>query len=243
MGQKLPVEIYREAQEAEKTGDLERAMHRYSESQWHFRAVNIALALGRIDDALEFYRPIQGNLLPNRGDEPFQGMEDTIYLGLISTAGRNVGFNRLYGNVLDVGCRGGRFFRLLKRLGAEIVQGVDLDSKALIDARKKAEVNPANIYDCKVEELPSTLDGFFDYATIFNFSLGGAEDRENAVDGIARILKPNGRLLATFTTLDELRNYSPEINRYFSTRHAGLINGSGELDSAPHRYVMHGVRK
>ena len=114
MGQKLPVEIYREAQEAEKAGDLERAMHLYSESQWHFKAVNIALALGRIDDALKFYRPIQGDLLPNRRDEPFQGMEDSIYLGLVSTAGNNVGFNRLYGNVLDVGCRDGRFFRLLK---------------------------------------------------------------------------------------------------------------------------------
>ena len=131
----------------------------------------------------------------------------------------------------------------VRLLGAEEVHGVDLDSKALIDARKKAEVNPANIYDCKVEELPSRLEGFFDYATIFNFSLGGAEDRKNAVDGIAGILKPNGRVLATFTTLDELRNYSPEINRYFSTRHAGLINGSGELDSAPHRYVMQGIRK
>ena len=170
-------------------------------------------------------------------------MEDSIYLGLISTAGKNVGFNGLYGNVLDVGCRDGRFFRLLKRLGAEEVHGVDLDSTALVDARKEAEVIPANIYDCKVEKLPSTLDGFFDYATIFNFSLGGAEDRENAVDGIARILKSNGRVLATFTTLDEICNYSPEINRYFSTRQGSLINGSGELDSAPHRYVMHGVRK
>ena len=139
MGQKLPVEIYRDAQEAEKAGDLERAMHLYSESQWHFKAVNIALALGRIEDALKFYRLIQGDLLPNRGDEPFQGMEDSIYLGLISTVGRNVGFNGFYGNVLDVGCRDGRFFRLLKRLGAEEVHGVDLDSKALIDARKKAE--------------------------------------------------------------------------------------------------------
>ena len=105
----------RGVQEAEKAGDLERAMYLYSESQWHFKAVNIALALGRLDDALKFYRPIQGDLLPNRGDEPFQGMEDSMYLGLVSTAGNNVGFNRLYGNVLDVGCRDGRFFRLLKR--------------------------------------------------------------------------------------------------------------------------------
>jgi ubiquinone/menaquinone biosynthesis C-methylase UbiE len=243
MGQRLLVEVYREAQEAEKAGDLERAMHLYSESQWHFKAVNIALALGRIENALRFYRPIQGDLLPNRGDEPFQGMEDSMYLGLIRTAGRHVGFNRLYGNVLDVGCRDGRFFKLLKRLGAEQVHGVDLDSEALTDARKKTEVNPANIYDCKVEDLPSNLDGFFDYATIFNFSLGGTEDRKKAVDGIARILKPNGRVLATFTTLDELRNYSHEMNHYFSTRQASLINGLGELDSAPHRYVMQGVRK
>lgn len=243
MGQKLPVEVYKEAQEAEKAGDLERAMNLYSESQWHFKAVNLALQLGRIEDALRFYRPIQGYLLPNRGDEPFQGMEDSIYLGLISTAGRNVGFNGLNGNVLDVGCRDGRFFRLLKKLGAENVHGVDLDSEALVDARKKAEVNPANIYDCKVEELPSTLNGSFDYATIFNFSLGGTEDRERAVNGIVRILKPNGRMLTTFTTLDELRVDSPQINRYFLTRYSNLINGSGELDSAPHRYVMHGVRK
>lgn len=243
MGQKLPVEIYREALEAEKAGDLERAMHLYSESQWHFKAVNMAFALGKTDDALRFYQPIQGDLLPNRGNEPFQGMEDSIYLGLVSTAGRNVGFNSLYGNVLDVGCRDGRFFRLLKRLGADEVHGVDLDSEALIDARQKAEVNPTNIYGCKVEELPSTLDAFFDYATIFNFSLGGTEDRKKAVDGIIRILKPNGRVLATFTTLDELRNYSTEINHHFSTRYASLINGSGELDSAPHRYVMHGVRR
>ncbi len=243
MGQKLPVEIYREAQEAEKAGDLERAMHLYSESGWHFKAVNIALELGRIDDALRFYRPIKGNLLPNRGDEPFQGMENSIYLGLINPAKRYVGFNGLYGNVLDVGCRDGRFFRLLKKLGAENVHGVDLDSEALVDARKKSEVNSANIYDCKVEDLPSSLDGFFDYATIFNFSLGVTEDRERAVDGIVRILKPNGRVLATFTMLDELRNYSPEINRHFSTRQASLINGLNKLDSAPHRYVMHGVRK
>ncbi|MEK6952798.1 MAG: class I SAM-dependent methyltransferase [Nanoarchaeota archaeon] len=243
MGQKLPVEIYREAQFAEEAGDLERAMHLYSESQWHFKAVNIALALGRIDDALRFYRHIQGDLLPNRGNEPFQGMEDSIYLGLINSAGRNIGFNGLYGDVLDVGCKDGRFFRLLKRLGAETVYGVDLDSQALIEARQKSNISQANVYDCKVEELPDKFNGFFDYATIFNFSLGDTEDRERAVDDVVRILKPSGRILATFTTLDELRNYSPEISRYFSTRQSSLINGSGELDSAPHRYVTHGVRK
>ncbi len=242
MGQKLPVEIYREAQEVEKAGDLERAMHLYSESQWHFKAVNLALELGKIDDALRFYEPIRGDL-PNRGDEPFQGMEDTIYLGLISTSGKNVGFNGLYGNVLDVGCRDGRFFRLIKRLGGDKVYGVDLDSAPLADARKKPDVNPRNVYDCKVEELPNTLDEFFDYATIFNFSLGGKKEREDAMDGIFRVLKPNGKVLVTFTTLDELRTYSPEISRYFSTRQASLINGSGNLDSAPHRYVMHGTRK
>lgn len=62
MGQRLPVEIYREAQEAEKTGNLERAMHLYSESRGYFKAVNIAPTLGRIDDALRFYRPIQAIL-------------------------------------------------------------------------------------------------------------------------------------------------------------------------------------
>ena len=244
MGAKLPVEIYKEAQAAEKSGDLERAIKLYAQSQWHFKAVNLALDLGRISDAHRFYRPIQGDMLPNRDTgNQFQGMEDSIYLGLTGTAGSNVGFNGLYGNVLDVGCREGRFFGLLRRFGADKVYGVDLDSDAVAEAKKRSEVSSDDVLDCKVEDFPAKHDGPFDHVVIFNLSLGGTEDRKNAIEGITRVLKPEGKLLATFTTLDELRNYSPEINQHFTTRYASLINGSGELDSAPHRYVMQGVRK
>lgn len=241
---RLPKEISQEAKKAHEEGDLERAMALYAQSAWHFKAVNLALQLGRINDALRFYRPIQGDVLPNRKEgDPFQGMKDTMYLGLIGSAGNNVGFGGLHGKVLDVGCRDGKFFGLLKRLGAEEVYGVDLDPEALSEAKQKPDASPDNVYESKVEELPQQLDGSFDYAVVFKLSLGDRESRQNAVDGIARVLKPQGRLLATFTTLQELRNYLPKINQHFTTRHASLINGSGELDSAPHRYVMHGVRK
>lgn len=243
MNAKLHVQVHEEAQEAEIAGDFDRAMELYAESGWHFKAVNLALNLGRVEDAKRYYKPIQGDMLPNRNDEPFVGMTDSIYLGLVGPSGRYVGFSGFEGKVLDIGCRDGRFFDLIKRLGARDVYGVNPDSEALAEAGKREGVDTRNLYDCGVEELPASLDGFFDYAAIFNFSMGDKGAREKAMNGVSRVLKPDGRLLATFSTIDELRTYSPEVAQHFRTPYASLIKGSGELDSAPHRYAMHGVRK
>lgn len=285
---RLPVELYKEAQAAEKASDLRRAMDLYAKATYFPWATRIALDLGRQEDALNFakkggdwYVASQiaiklGNIddavhclreandyetanqlarehglalrfrvgeIAGESEDILENLAESLYRALTSKKRRNGGFSRLSGNVLDVGCRDGRFFGLLKKLGAGEVYGVDLDSEALKEAKKRKEINPKNVYNSKVEELPSEFNSFFDYALVFNLSLGERDSRAAAVEGIFRVLKPYGRFLATFTELDELENDFPEIERYFSVNYCKLINGSIGSSSAPHRYVMYGFRK
>lgn len=56
MGEKLPIEIAREANTAEERGDLERAMQLHAQAQNPWKAAQFALQIGRPQQAFEYYK-------------------------------------------------------------------------------------------------------------------------------------------------------------------------------------------
>jgi SAM-dependent methyltransferase len=119
------------------------------------------------------------------------------------------------GKVLDVGCRDGRYFEILKRLGAEEVHGVDPELQP--EAKTNPNVDPRNHYECGIEGLPDDVKGTFDYLAIFKLFLGGADydNRVRMAKSLVDALKPEGNILVTFTSEDELRVWEPVLDHYF----------------------------
>lgn len=58
MGVKLPIEIAKEAIAAEERGDLERAMQLHAQAQNPWKAAEIALQIGRPQQAFEYYKSV-----------------------------------------------------------------------------------------------------------------------------------------------------------------------------------------
>jgi SAM-dependent methyltransferase len=93
--------------------------------------------------------------------------------------------------VLDAGCGGGRYARLLARHGARVV-GVDLSSAVDKAQHLCREFPNALIVQADLVELP-LADGVFDFA----FSIGvlhHGPDPRGAFASVARRVKPGGRL-------------------------------------------------
>jgi SAM-dependent methyltransferase len=93
--------------------------------------------------------------------------------------------------LLDAGCGGGRYARLLGRHGAKVV-GVDLSSAVEKAAALCAELPGVTIVQADLEKLP-LAEGVFDLA----FSIGVLHHGPNpraAFAQVARRVKPGGRL-------------------------------------------------
>ena len=107
-------------------------------------------------------------------------------------------------SAVDYACGTGHYSRLLKRLGARAVLGVDL-SPAMIEAARDEEIqNPLGIVYSVGDAATMTVFGSFDVATaafLFNY----AED-EQTLGGmfrsVAANLAPDGRLIAVVPNPD-----------------------------------------
>ncbi len=111
---------------------------------------------------------------------------------------------RLYGRVglvraqrvLDVGCGTGAVTLDIAESTRGHVVGVDIDEAKLVEARRLLEVVPNLEFQvADVQDLPFP-DGSFDLVTL-NIVLVYVPDKQRALDEMARVLRPGGRVLAT----------------------------------------------
>lgn len=110
--------------------------------------------------------------------------------------------------VLDAGCGPGRHSLALARRGIEVV-GVDLSPEFLAIARASADGLPVTFVEEDVRNLSYSEE--FDAVICLcqgGFGLlGGGDDEHDAVAGLARCLRPGGRLaLSAFSAWFALRN-------------------------------------
>ncbi len=167
-------------------------------------------------------------------------LAESLYQNL---QGHNV---RLDGKVLDVGCKDGRYFEVLKKLGAEEVHGIDPEMQP--EAKINHHINPNHLYECGIKDLPEEERGTFDHAIVLYLSLGGAsyENRIRQTKALVSSLKPDGKILATFTSEDEMRVWRPALDHYFSGCGKEIISlklrASGQFQGTG-RFMYEGTRK
>jgi toxoflavin synthase len=140
-------------------------------------------------------------------------------------------------SVVDIACGEGFYTRLLRRLGAAKITGVDLSPGMIELAQKQETAEPLGIEymvaDGRTLELPEPCD-----LAVAAYLLNYAQDRgelQAMCDGIARCLKPGGR----FVTVNgsPVLNFSaaPSYREYgFETRVVGDWQ-----EGAPIRWVFH----
>lgn len=106
-------------------------------------------------------------------------------------------------SVLDVGTGSGVLAIAAWRLGATQVVGIDVDPDAVASARESADLNAAaGGIDLRVADVQAgalELGGPFDLVTA---NLTGAMIERHA-DGLARLLRPGGTLIASGFLIDE----------------------------------------
>lgn len=106
--------------------------------------------------------------------------------------------HELTGRVLVPGCGTGHDVRAIALTGAEVV-GLDVAPSAIKAAREYARTGEETYVCGDLFAPPSAWSGTFDWIvehTCFCAILSG--DRQNYADNVARLLKPDGYLLAVF---------------------------------------------
>lgn len=106
-------------------------------------------------------------------------------------------------DVLDVPCGEGRIGRALARRGHHVT-GVDITESFLEEGRRQAEADGIEMRFVYGDMRVLSFDGEFDAAVNFWGSFGyfDAEGDRAVVKGIARALRPGGRLLIETHTLE-----------------------------------------
>lgn len=106
---------------------------------------------------------------------------------------------------LDVGCGEGRFCRMLRERGVEVV-GID-PTKSLLKVAQKRD--PQGDYQCaRAEELPFEDESFalvISYLTLIDI-----EDFRGAIGEMVRVLKPGGKLV--IANLTSMTTATPQGN-------------------------------
>lgn len=105
---------------------------------------------------------------------------------------------------LDAGCGGGRNSIAMARLGAARVTGVDIGEKGLEDARRRAgDLANIEFKHGSLLDLPFA-DSSFDMVWCAGVVMHTA-DPERALDQLARVVKPGGRLYLLVYATEGLR--------------------------------------
>jgi ubiquinone/menaquinone biosynthesis C-methylase UbiE len=105
---------------------------------------------------------------------------------------------------LDAGCGGGRNSIAMARLGASHVTGIDLGVQGLEDARKRSEdVTNVDFQHASILDIPFS-DETFDVVWCAGVLMITA-DEQQALDELARVLKPGGNLYLLVYATEGLR--------------------------------------
>jgi demethylmenaquinone methyltransferase/2-methoxy-6-polyprenyl-1,4-benzoquinol methylase len=111
---------------------------------------------------------------------------------------------------LDLGCGSGDYMRLLLKMGAAHVIGVDFSPEMLELARrrlaKELEVGAVELICADVTQMPFLADESLDIVTA-GFALRNFADLAHALSEACRVLKPGGKLIA----LDLSRPFPPAM--------------------------------
>lgn len=122
--------------------------------------------------------------------------------------------------ILDLACGTGFYSRLLKRLGAARVIGVDISEAMIAEARAEESQNPVGIEYVVADAATLPVLGAFDLATAM-YLLHYAETAESMhrmCRNIAANLKPGGHLVALLPEPDYTLDESDAARYGFSIR-------------------------
>jgi SAM-dependent methyltransferase len=132
---------------------------------------------------------------------------------------------RGFRTALDIGCGEGRFCRMMKGYGLQVV-GVDPTDALICEARRR---DPGGDYRIGRAEALDFADGFFDLVVSY-VTLVDIADLRSAIGEMARVLRPGGALLianlTSFSTAGPLEGWMPDrdgklhfpIDRYLEER-------------------------
>ncbi len=123
----------------------------------------------------------------DRGQAALAGRTDDIFAAVVDCVG-----DRLRGaRVLDLCCGEGYVGRRLIKLGAREVVGVDLSSKLIAEAKRRADAPGLSYRVDSAHELGSLGDAEFD-VVICHMAMMDVGDHARLFAAARRVLKPNG---------------------------------------------------
>lgn len=104
-------------------------------------------------------------------------------------------------NVLDYGCGNGRFSRVLERMAAGRVIGVDISPNMIAEAKKSDPFSKVDYYETSNNKLSKIEDCSLDIVVAnFVFIMSPTEeDMAQSMKEIFRVLKSTGRLIYAIT--------------------------------------------
>ncbi len=118
--------------------------------------------------------------------------------------------------IVDLGCGEGRFCRMLSRLGATYVLGIDLCEGLVKEAVAQKTASVEHYLTGNAETLNAVEDQFFDIAVSY-ISLVDIADLGAVIASSYRVLKPGGRFvvcnLAPMATAQNTRITDPDGTR------------------------------
>lgn len=173
------------------------------------------------DDYLRIYRP---QFLPERTEA------ETRFIA----ASLNVPAG---GEVLDLACGFGRHAIGMARLGYRVT-GVDFNPRYLEIAAADATTAGVSVRWCtgdmRVLEHEGAFDGVYSYFTSFGYFED--DDNERVLKGIARALRPRGRVLLEMMNRDWLLTH-PQQRTWTQREDGALLMEESTLELVPSRVV------
>jgi SAM-dependent methyltransferase len=132
--------------------------------------------------------------------------------------------------VLDLGCGGGFFLFILKRLGHSVL-GLDVDELPLFKELLEVFGVPRTVFRIEPFESLPNLEQQFDWITAFSIgfdrdratnSRWGAGEWDFLLRDLQRRLAPGGKIYLTLNPLPNGDYLTPELRDFFSSRGADI---------------------
>src|SRR5881394_3956014 len=132
--------------------------------------------------------------------------------------------------VLDLGCGGGFFLFILKRLGHSVL-GLDVDESPLFKELLEVFGVPRTVFRIQPFESLPNLHQQFDWITAFSIGFDrnrptnarwGSKEWDFLLRDLQRRLSPGGKIYLTLNPLPNGDYLTPELRQFFSSRGADI---------------------